>query len=257
MHWLLGQPIAVIVPVILGSYYLLALVAIGLVAVLKRFGWSAGFKEIFPHTIGPIGALFALLTAFLTAEVWPEYDRAREAVHQEATSLADLLVMTESSPPKLRESIRAEVRRHIDWTVSNEWPAMATRSAQVLPEEPLAGTLLNMLGSDEARAALDSNVRGALLHDVEKALDARRERIFLSKQSLRDVKVVVVVLLAFVELLLLAMLHANRKSAQRITVFAFASVAALSFFVIVIYDEPFAAGGVNVSPTPLLEIRPS
>jgi hypothetical protein len=66
----------------------------------------------------------------------------------------------------------------------------------------------------------------------------------------------VVASLAFLVLIMLAMVHAERRRAQWFAVITFATAAALSIFVILIYDQPFARGGFIVRPTALIEIRP-
>jgi hypothetical protein len=255
MNWLLSQTVSTIGLLVLVSFYALGLFAIGLVSLVSHTQFATVFRSIYPQAVGPIGAVFALMTGFLASETWPEFERARKAVVTEANGLADLSSFAVQLPPELKEPLRTSIQQYVDRSINEEWPAMAVRRQHVSPPNPLAVAVFEVLQSEEGRS-VEHGIRDGLLRGVNSVLDARRERIFISQESLGRTRIMVVVLLGFGMLLMTAMVHANRRVAQWIVVCSFATAAALAVFVILVYDQPFARGGYIVSPNPLLEVRP-
>ncbi len=76
-------------------------------------------------TLTPLAVIFGLLVGFLAADVWPNFERARATVGQEALGLRQALLFAEALAPEERRLVRNGVQEHITHAVSVEWPAMA------------------------------------------------------------------------------------------------------------------------------------
>jgi hypothetical protein len=136
--------------------------------------------------------------------------------------------------------------------VGEEFPAMADRSEDLMAKRPALLELIEVNGPLQGRDPSQEMAIAA----VNDALEARHERILISQRSLGTLKIAVVVCLAFMVLIVLAVVHFQNRKAQRVAVFLFAAAAAVSTFVVVIYDQPFSHGGYVVAPEPLLEVMP-
>ena len=256
LAWLTGQSIAAIAVIVFGAWYLLSALIVAGVAIMAHRGFGSTFKAALPVTLTPIAVAYALLVGFLAADVWPIFDRARSAVGMEASKLREAVIVADALPEGPRAMLRSRVREHIDAVVTREWPAMADRR-QTLKDTPAAlhAALVDLLSMNPSPGGQQLAQQRAVAA-IEDALDARRERIFLSQTTLGMTKVFVLVLLASLVLVTIAMMHVDNRSAQVITVAIFATAAAAIMLAIFVYDRPFGGGGISLAPTALLDVRP-
>jgi Protein of unknown function (DUF4239) len=199
--------------------------------------------------------IFGLLVGFLAADVWPNFERARATVGQEALGLRQALLFAEALAPEERRLVRNGVQEHITHAVSVEWPAM--KSGDHGPRssgDGLGKVLTALLADDHAggnrRAAEEHTVRA-----LERALDAQRQRLFISQTSVSDIKWFVFMVLAGLIELTIAMIHVENRSTKVITMIIFATAVAVSTLLIMAYDRPFG-GGVSVTPAALEDVLP-
>jgi len=256
LNWITSQPTFVIGAITLAFCYLMGLAAFAIVELAARRGHRDALKAVSPVTLTPLAVVFGLLVAFLSADVWPNFDRARTFVGQEATELSEVLVFAEALPPEMRLLVRRTIREHIRNAVEREWPAMASGRA-VLRElpQPLVAALGSILAMNPERAEqrlAQEHVVGL----IDKALEARRQRILLSRTSVGPVKWLVLTVLAALLLVTIAMIHVDRRLTAAVTLAVFATAAGFSMLLILAYDRPFATGGIQVSPAPLQEVIP-
>ena len=239
-----------------GWSYTLAATAYAVVALAHRFGHGATLRAISPATLTPLVMMFGLFVGFLAADVWPSFERARAAADQEAMALREAVLLAEALPPEARANLHAAVRAHITYAVKAEWPAMAIggETLRRLPRELMHGTMLLLALTPTQPGHRLAQERA--LSAIERALDARRQRIQLSQVSVGAIKWLVVITLAALIQLTIAMLHVDSRAASLITMFLFGTAVAASMLLIMAYDQPFSTGGVRVLPTALQDVMP-
>ena len=256
LKWIVAQSTPVVALTMLVWSYTLAATAYAVVALAHRFGHAATLRAISPVTLTPLVMIFGLFVGFLAADVWPSFERARAAVDQEAMALREAVLLAEALPPEARANLRAAVRAHITYAVKEEWPAMAIggETLRRLPRELMHGTmqLLALTPTQPGHRLAQERALAA----IEKALDARRQRIQLSQVSVGAIKWLVVITLAALIQLTIAMLHVDSRAATLITMFLFGTAVAASMLLIMAYDQPFSTGGVRVLPTALQDVMP-
>jgi hypothetical protein len=89
---------------------------------------------------------------------------------------------------------------------------------------------------------------------LERALEARRDRIILSQTAIAPIQWIVIVMLAALVLLTVAMVHIDRLVTTAINLFVYSTAVAACLALLIVYDGPFAAGGSSVEPTALRDI---
>ena len=253
--WVASQSALVIGLLCFAWSYLMCAAIYGAVRFAARRGHEAAFKAASPVTLTPLAVIFGLLVGFLAADVWPNFERARNTVGQEALGLRQALLFADALPPEERRLVRDGVQEHITHAVSVEWPAMKAgdhgpRSAG----NGLGKVLTALLADDHA----DGNRRAAEEHTVralERALDAQRQRLFISQTSVSGIKWFVFMVLAGLIELTIAMIHVENRSTKVITMLIFATAVAVSTLLIMAYDRPFG-GGVSVTPAALTDVLP-
>src|SRR5262249_61130158 len=91
---------------------------------------------------------------------------------------------------------------------------------------------------------------------IERALEARRNRVRLSQVEIAPIQWVVVVVLATLILLTIAFVHIASRLAMLVTLFIFSTAVAVCLILLMIYDKPFGAGGIVIQPTVLRDVIP-
>ena len=90
---------------------------------------------------------------------------------------------------------------------------------------------------------------------LEAALDARRQRILVSRSAVSSVKWSCLAIEAVCVLFVVALVHCDNRIAAILSMTIFATGAAACFLVIAAYDRPFI-GKLSVGPEPLLQVMP-
>jgi hypothetical protein len=203
----------------------------------------------------PLAVVFGLLVGFLAAQVWSEADRASAAVIREASALRTIVVLAGSFPKEPEARIRAFVRRHIQEAVSQEWPAMARQRATLTmlraSDTEALQVILSLVPESDAQAFAKREMAAAL----QSALDARRQRIDISRSTINWVKWTGVMLPALLILLTIAILHSDNRKAGAIALAIYSISLAACVVLIASHNRPFT-GEISVGPDLLLQVMP-
>jgi hypothetical protein len=205
--------------------------------------------------LSPMGTLFALFVVFISAQVWNDIDRATASVAQEASALRTVIILSTAFPEQSQERLQTLIRSHIEEAYKKEWPMMAHQSATltIVPRnlvEALQLTLALTPGNQGQGIAQTEMVLA-----LESALDARRQRILLSQQSVSLVKWACLVIQAICVLIAIALSHGDKRAAAFVAMGLFSTGAAACFLLIGAYDRPFT-GQLLIRPDPLLQVMP-
>ena len=90
---------------------------------------------------------------------------------------------------------------------------------------------------------------------MRSALEARQERIIISRAKINWVKWTVVLLLAGLILVTIAMVHSNNRSTAAIAMALFAVGVAACVVLIASHNRPFT-GEISVGPDLLMQVMP-
>src|SRR5262245_10894364 len=241
--WFFNLSVAWMALVIFLATYLIACSVDLVVTRLAVNERAKGSKAVSPGMLPPLGILFALLVGFIAVEVWGNFDKAKAAVTTEASALRAVVLLAGTFPDEKRMRIYALINRHIDESVTKEWPAMAQQQA-TLATLPMA--LIEALHDTLALEPADDSQRAAqpeMVKELHTALDARRQRIVISESALSAVKWVGILLQGLCTLVAIAMVHSDNRLARAITLTLFATGIALSVLLIAAYSRPFTSVG--------------
>ena len=216
---------------------------------------ARSFKAVSPGLLPPLGIIFGLFVAFTATQVWTDNEKAKTEIDREASALSSAVILAKSFPGGPEVQIRQLIRRYIADAAAQEWPMMAQGSAtptaipSVLADALQATLALNP--SSEGQKTAQREIATAL----ETALDARRQRILLSRSQVNLVKWSCLFMQAFCALVAIAMVHSDNKLASAIALGVFATGIAASILLILAHDRPFT-GDLSIKPDPLLEVMP-
>src|SRR6266853_4643236 len=254
-EWLQNLPVGSMALLVFTLTYLVTWGIFAIVTSRAAGGQTRIFKGVSPGMLPPLGIIFGLFVAFIASQVWNDIDRAHAAVNREADALSTVLFLSASFPGEPEARLRDLTRRHIQETVTNEWPMMARQSAS-LPVTPLAlaeelQLILAIAPHSEGQVTAQREIVSAL----KNAIDARRQRIIVSRSSVNWVKWAALLLQAICTLIAIAMVHGDNRGAGAASMAIFATGVAVSILLIASHNRPFS-GEISVEPVLLAQIMP-
>lgn len=243
---------------------ILGLLVVGLSIVLSWFGLRTVRRlvpiavletqhEVAGFIMGVLGAIYAVLLAFVVVALWNQYQDARGTVEREANQLGDLAHVTrgfgdERGRRRLSGMIGAYTRSAID----DEWPTMARGRPSARTQAALDQLWRAFLEmdpqSDRDRALYDQSLN--TLRDMS---DSRRLRLFASRN---DLPLVIQFLLWGGGVITIAFTYffgVKSIRAQSLMTAGLTGVIAFNLFLVLVLDNPFH-GILRVPPEPLREI---
>jgi len=252
--WLHNLPVAWMAVLFFGCGYLTVAV---IYAVVVEFptNFLVRARALAAGLLSPLGTLFALFVVFTGAQVWNDNDRAIAAIAQEAGALRNMLILATAFPTEPQSRLKTLIHNHIEEVATKEWPMMARQTAtlQIVPRnlvEALQLTLALTPGSQGQEVA-----QREMAVALESALDARRERIVVSRSSVSLVKWACLTIQAICVLIAIALSHGDKRAAALVAMGLFATGAAACYLLIAAYDRPFT-GQLSIRPNPLLNVMP-
>ncbi|HXP66066.1 MAG TPA: hypothetical protein VN815_11365 [Steroidobacteraceae bacterium] len=254
-NWLHNLPVVWMALVIFGATYLVAAATYVMVAMLAVGERARSFKAVSPAMLPPLCIIFGLFVAFTAAQVWGDIERANLAVNREASALRSVVVFAASFPGEPEARLRALVHDYIEKAAIQEWQTMSQQTATLgITPRSLAEALqltLALAPVSQGQQIAQREIAAAL----ENTLDARRQRIIVSRSQVNWVKWTCLFVQAICALLAIALVHTGERLASAIALGIFASGVAACVLLIASHDRPFI-GQMSVGPDPLLQVIP-
>jgi hypothetical protein len=196
-----------------------------------------------------LGAIYAVLLAFVVVVMWDQYGEARTSIEQEANQLNSLSHLSRGFPEQSRLPLLSLMQTYAESAIDDEWPAMVQGD-----ESPRTQAALDNLWRAYLQLEPQTNRENALYQESLTHLNAlsasRRLRLYASRD---DLPMVVQVLLWGGGLITIAFTYffgVKSVRSQALMTAALAGVVAFILFLIIALDNPFH-GYVRASPEPL------
>ena len=254
-EWLQNLPVGWMALVVFALTYLVSWGILVMVMKLAAGERTRMFKGVSPGMLPPLGIIFGLFVAFVASQVWNDIDRAKAAVNREASALSTVVFLAASFPGEPEARLRDLTRRHIQETVTNEWPMMAQHSASLKVTPVSLAEELQLILALTPHSDGQMTAQREIVSALESAIDARRQRIIVSRSSVNWVKWAALLLQAICTLIAIAMVHCDNWGAAATAMGIFATGVAVSILLIASHDRPFS-GEISVKPDLLQQVMP-
>jgi hypothetical protein len=208
--------------------------------------------EVAGFIIGVLGAIYAVLLAFVVVVVWNQFEDAKVTVGKEANQLNDLARMAQGFPEPSRQRTLGGLKIYAQAVVEDEWNTMShgepSPKAQAAMED-----LWQIYREVDPQTNRESALYAESLDRLNGVSDSRRVRVHASRE---DVPLVVQILLWGGGLLAVAFTYffgVKSIRSQSLMTAALAGQIAFILFLIVALDNPFH-GYLRVSPEPMQQV---
>ena len=255
MGWLHDLSTGWLAVVVFAATYLVAAAIFVVVMALAKDRRAEAFKAVSPGLLPPMALLFGLLVAFLASQVWSDSGQAQLAVDREASALRSVVLLMEAFPGEPEAQMRVLLRRQIEESVTEEWPAMARGDATLTVIPVALDRALRLALKLTPRTEGQKTAQREIVASVQTAFDARRQRIILSESSVNWVKWTGVILVGVLTLFAIAFVQSGNRLAAALALWLFASAMACSLVLIASQDRPFS-GQFGIRPDLLQQVAP-
>lgn len=231
-------------------------IAVGGHVLVRRFSEREPLRkhnDVAGFVASLVGVIYAVLLSFVVVLVWQEYDTATAVAQKEASSVADLYHLSYGFPDPQAGILRRQLATYIRDILEREWPAMQHGGTSHVTEVDGHGILRTIM-TFKPGTAMDIQMRGMAIADVQTFFDARRDRLSENQTSLPRILWVTLILGAIVTIGLTYLFGVESARSQLTMTGALTLLIAMLFVLIIELDFPFR-GETKVQPVMWSDIR--
>jgi len=162
-----------------------ALVAILVVLVHRVFPHTlrAAYNEVNGYFFAAVGALYAVLLAFVVVAVWQDMGTAQQNTYDEANAIPGLYFSATAFPDNVRQSFQRSAIAYARDVIDQEWPALAGNSSSAAVEadaKAMRKEILQVKPDNDQQDALYSS----MIDRINTINSARRQRIYEAQPAI-------------------------------------------------------------------------
>src|SRR5262249_43193990 len=155
------------------------------------------------------------------AQVWSDTERANVAVATEAGALRSVVVLSAVLPQDAQVQLRMLIRDYIEYATTTEWPMMAQGMATLTFSPPALNKALQLTLSIAVDTPGQQTAQRQIATSIEQALEARRQRILVSRTEVSGVKWACLTFLAVCLVFAIALVHCENRATCAVAIAIF------------------------------------
>jgi uncharacterized membrane protein len=205
--------------------------------------------EVAGFIIGVLGAIYAVLLAFVVVVVWNQFEDAKSTVEKEANQLQDLSRIARGFSNPTQQRMLDGLKTYAQVVIDDEWNTMSEGKSS-----PQAQAAMENLWQIYREVEPQTNRENALysesLDRLSDVSDSRRLRIFASRD---DIPIIIRILLWMGGLITIAFTYffgVKSIRSQALMTMGLSGEIAFILFLVVALDNPFH-GYLRVTPEPM------
>lgn len=236
-------------------------VDVGILAVVLGFAALALYllQRFVPHPVrevhndvagfifAAVGALYAVLLAFVVIAVWENIDGARKTTFQEADALAGVYWISRELPAPLGPQLEHSTLQYANLVKDDEWPLMARHQSSPEATElvyQMRQTVFAMAPANDQQRVLYDH---AITH-LDNLASERRARLSLIDEEVPALLWIALIAGAILTVGFTFLFGLSSTGSHTLMVLTLAGLVVISLIVIKEMDFPFA-GVAAVKPT--------
>ena len=225
---------------------LLAVGGLALVQYLVPWQLRREHNDVAGFIYAALGAVYAVLLAFVTIAVWQDFEAAKATANDEANELAELFWLAHELPEPEGEHIQELTRSYARVVIEEEWSLMERGQASPRAWE-LVDEMRSAIHGIEPDTATNQVLYEKGLDRVHDLVDQRRLRLLEAGPGMPHVLWSVLAVGGVIVVSFTYLFGLENSWSHRLMIAALAAVIALVLFTIYALDRPFA-GITRVQP---------
>ena len=121
---ILKFPMYILGPMLIGGFTLLSVAGLLIVRHFVPHSRLKTHHDVADPILGAVGAVYAVLIAFVMVSVWQSFDKSNSNVQMEANYMADVYRDAEAFSPDFRQKVGDLLREYRQAVVDDEWKTM-------------------------------------------------------------------------------------------------------------------------------------
>jgi hypothetical protein len=208
--------------------------------------------EVAGFIIGVLGAIYAVLLAFVVVAVWDQFGDAKTIVEREANQLNDLSRMAQGFPDTAQQRMLEGLRGYAKSVIDDEWETMSRGEASPKTQATI-DNLWQIYRELDPQTNRENALYAESLDRLNEMSDSRRLRVHASADN---IPAVIQILLWGGGLIMIAFTYffgVKSIRSQALMTAALAGEIAFILFLIVALDNPFR-GYVRLPPEQMQQV---
>jgi hypothetical protein len=240
---------ALIAALIVGGCVLLALVGLWLVRTRIPVSSLEPHHEVAGFFIGVLGAIYAVLLAFVVIVMWEKFEDAHTVVASEANDIGDLARLAESLPEGSQGPVREALLAYTQAVITDEWPAMS-RGEDSQRTWAQMRRLWAVYRTMDPQSFVERTAYETSLDRLSELTDSRRMRLGAAREHVPGILWILLWGGGVVTVLFTYFFGVRNVRSQMLMTGALSLLIAFVLFLIVALNHPFA-GVTRVGAEPL------
>lgn len=203
--------------------------------------------------IGTYGVFYGITLGLIAVATWENFKDLEELVDREAAAVAALDNDVSALPDPLGDDLRVLLRDYVDDVIDRAWPEHRLGRIPADVEDHI-DVFRRRLTSFEPKTERESILFVEALHQLNRALELRRERLSNLDTGLPPILWLVVLTGAVINVMLLYILHIEPLRTHLLLTGLVSTFVGLMIFLIAALDHPYL-GGVGIDPGPFESLR--
>jgi hypothetical protein len=249
---LLKVPVLVLGLIFIGAAVVLSIAGLLTVRYFIPQSKLKAHHDVADPMLGALGAVYAVLLAFVTVTVWQNFDKSNSNVQQEANYLADIYRDAEALSPDFREKVSIVLREYRQAVVAYEWKTMA--EGKMSPEvESLMRKIWTLYTNYQPKNLTEQIFFDESVRKLNLFRELRRQRIMDSRTGIYPLLWFVLACGALAVISFTFLFGTENLKAQMVMVILLSTMISLILFTILELDFPFT-GTISISPEPFKQV---
>ena len=245
---LLNVPSVVLGLIVIGGMILFSVLGVLIVRHFVPHHKLKAHHDVADPILGILGAMYAVLLAFVVVTVWQEFEKSSSAVQQEASCLSDVYRNAGAFSSEFRQNVCLLLRDYRQAIVGREWGAMAS-GRKSLEAEKLLRQISSAYASYEPRSAKEQSYFDESVRKLNLLYQLRQQRLTDSKTGIHPMLYFVLFAGAVVVISFTFLFGVESLKAQITMIVLLSTTISLVLFTIMLLDFPFT-GNISISPEP-------
>ena len=224
--------------------------------VVRHFvphGRLKAHNDVADPILGLLGAVYAVLLAFVVVTVWQAFEKSSSVVQEEANCLADMHRGAEAFSPDFRQKSAELLRSYRQAAVNYEWPSMAYGKASPEARKELR-QIYSLYTSYEPRSVKEQSFFNESVQKLNLLRDLREQRLLDSRTGIHALLYFVLVAGAIAVISFTFLFGTENIKAHIVMTVLLSALISLILFTILSLDFPFT-GSISVSAQPLNSVQ--